>query len=375
MLGFYISSFLHKRSELEYFLVSTKAGIETDFPSQSVRSWSKYYLYLLEAMVIIGLIPEFKKRYIEEILFDILCLKYIHQNLVAIISTTPYLQRTFRRATKLGIEVYLIPPTPEENKIREIIENERRRLGMSHYDDSYTYKARVDFYLRSMRYVKNVVAVTQLVTESFNETGKNVIFIPGYLWDGDFPENSTQQFELSDPARPITFGYLGHTVLLKGLHLLLEVFQTEEFAKYNLLIAGSIDPNIQQMIRRRFGNLNNVRYLGKLAKKEKIFEQSDVMLIPSLIDAGPFTLLESLLHGKVVIAANMCGYAHLIRDGVDGYVFDPSRGGDLAVKVRNTILKFSQLSIEARSRTFNIPEVRSLAKKICSYVLREDLQA
>lgn len=63
---------------------------------------------------------------------------------------------------------------------------------------------------------------------------------------------------------------------------------------------------------------DNVKLMGFIDNPEEIIKESDVIVISSIIpEASPLVALESLKHGKPVIATNLGGQAEVV---VDNYV-------------------------------------------------------
>ncbi|MEK7203249.1 MAG: glycosyltransferase, partial [Patescibacteria group bacterium] len=61
------------------------------------------------------------------------------------------------------------------------------------------------------------------------------------------------------------------------------------------------------------------------------------VVIPSIwFENMPFSLLESLAIGKIVIASRIGGIPEIIKDGVNGILFDPNNSDDLAKKINQS---------------------------------------
>ena len=64
----------------------------------------------------------------------------------------------------------------------------------------------------------------------------------------------------------------------------------------------------------------------------------DVFVLPSLFGEGlPMVVLESMANAIPVIASNVEGIPEAVRDGVDGYIFEPGNEQDLAEKVERMV--------------------------------------
>lgn len=120
-------------------------------------------------------------------------------------------------------------------------------------------------------------------------------------------------------------GFLSNISTEKGIFRFFEVASLAQKAVPGLqtLIAGPLDPSIQERFFKILGQMSDIRYLGSVhrAEKEAFYESIDLLLFPSsyVNEAEPVTILEALASGVEVIAANrgcipgmiprMCGKA------------------------------------------------------------------
>jgi glycosyltransferase involved in cell wall biosynthesis len=68
---------------------------------------------------------------------------------------------------------------------------------------------------------------------------------------------------------------------------------------------------------------NKVYFHGLLKdiKLRKIYNNSDIILLPSLSEGISNTAIESMSMGKILISSNSGGMPELIKDGVNGFIF------------------------------------------------------
>jgi len=66
----------------------------------------------------------------------------------------------------------------------------------------------------------------------------------------------------------------------------------------------------------------------------KVYNQSDILVLPSLQDNLPNTIMESLSCGKPVIAFDTGGVPDMIEDGYNGFLVKLGNPDDLAHKIR-----------------------------------------
>jgi glycosyltransferase involved in cell wall biosynthesis len=81
----------------------------------------------------------------------------------------------------------------------------------------------------------------------------------------------------------------------------------------------------------RLGVRDRVTFTGHLpqADLDGLYERCRFTILPSVREGFGLVAVESWLHGKPAIVTRRAGVAELIRDGVNGLLFDPDDPGDL----------------------------------------------
>ncbi len=100
--------------------------------------------------------------------------------------------------------------------------------------------------------------------------------------------------------------------------------------------------------------------------------QAQIAVVPSPTDNFPYTCVEAMAAGQVVVAARAGGMAELIRDGTDGLLFTPGDPDDCAASLRRAIgLSPADRASLARSAAARVLEVcgneRIVAARIEQY--------
>jgi glycosyltransferase involved in cell wall biosynthesis len=87
---------------------------------------------------------------------------------------------------------------------------------------------------------------------------------------------------------------------------------------------------------KRAGLESRVIFTGHLSQADldSMYERCRFTILPSLREGFGLVAVESWLHGKPAIVTIRAGIAELIRDGVNGLLFDPSDPADLPKKMR-----------------------------------------
>jgi glycosyltransferase involved in cell wall biosynthesis len=127
------------------------------------------------------------------------------------------------------------------------------------------------------------------------------------------------------PDGPLRVGYLGQVAPHKGVHLLVDAVRTLDVA---LAIHGplNVDAAYVQQLRVHAGGTGRVTFHGSYAHADlpTILADLDVVVVPSLWhENSPTVISVAFTAGVPVLASNLGGLPELVRDGVDGLLFDP----------------------------------------------------
>ena len=161
--------------------------------------------------------------------------------------------------------------------------------------------------------------------------------------------------------RPLTFGYIGVVDPVKGVHLLVEAFQTlpAELRIYGGEAAYAPYPD-EKRFRSQLANSPRIRCMGRYEQHElgRILAEVDVVVVPSIwYENAPLVIREAFLAHTPVITADFGGMREWVRDGVNGLLFQPRDIDDLRQKMMRFI---TEPDLAARlSRAF--PAVRSIS--------------
>jgi glycosyltransferase involved in cell wall biosynthesis len=119
----------------------------------------------------------------------------------------------------------------------------------------------------------------------------------------------------------------GHAVLIDALAALRE--DGAEFVAA-LAGAGSLRESLEHRVRET-GLDGHVRFLGALDDVGPLLAAADVVVVPSLWEGLPLTLLEAMARARPVIASAVGGIPEVVEDGVSGVLIPPGRPDALAI--------------------------------------------
>ena len=134
-----------------------------------------------------------------------------------------------------------------------------------------------------------------------------------------------QIYDMAEKDKIILFA--GNLVDIKNVDTLIKAFS--EILKINqdckLFIAGTgIKENYLKDLVKQL-QLNGVKFLGNLFQEDLInyMNAADVFCLPSKNEGTPNVIIESLLCGTPVVASNVGGIPDVIKQGENGYLFNP----------------------------------------------------
>lgn len=153
------------------------------------------------------------------------------------------------------------------------------------------------------------------------------------------------------PARLVAIK--GQTYLLKALRMLADV---RSDIMCWLIGDGVMRHDLEQQAAV-LGLQQHVKFWGNRHDVLQLISQADLVVLPSLQDNQPFSIIESQSLGKPVIASNVGGIMEMIEDGVNGQLVEPGNAQQLFEKLRllmeNTELRKKQ-SREAKNHALRI---------------------
>lgn len=102
-----------------------------------------------------------------------------------------------------------------------------------------------------------------------------------------------------------------------------------------LAVAGEGESEDEYRIKvRQLGLEERVSFLGFRDDVPSLMSAADLLAVPSVLDATPYTLLEALAAGLPVVASRVFGIPELVRHGVTGMLVEPGDSKALARTIR-----------------------------------------
>jgi glycosyltransferase involved in cell wall biosynthesis len=140
------------------------------------------------------------------------------------------------------------------------------------------------------------------------------------------------------PARPagdtLRLAFIGQLAPHKGVHLAIEAVRALAGRKVTLDVHGPLTPYPEYVtgLQALAGDDPRIRFRGPYRREALagVFAATDAVIVPSVWhEVAAIVIQEAQAAGVPVVASIFGGSPELIRDDVDGLLFDPVRPGHL----------------------------------------------
>ena len=166
-------------------------------------------------------------------------------------------------------------------------------------------------------------------------TGRATLIAPGVDTEAFAPA--------ADGARNRSIVYVGRiekTSRWKGLDVLLDALPLVGGATLEFVGDGDLVPELHDRARR-LGVADRIHWHGALAPAQvaEVLQRAGTVALPSLTESESFgmALIEAMAAGCPVVASDVGGIPHVVRDGVDGLLVPPGDAAALA-RALSTVL-------------------------------------
>jgi 1,4-alpha-glucan branching enzyme len=133
-----------------------------------------------------------------------------------------------------------------------------------------------------------------------------------------------------------TLLFIGRLVYEKGVQVLIDAMPAilKVHPQAQLIIAGA-GPMREQLEQQAKRIVSSVRFVGFLddTEKRQVFEQADVVVMPSLYEPFGLVALEAMQAGRPIVASCIGGLREMIQNGVTGYLVPPNDHEQLSKQI------------------------------------------
>jgi glycosyltransferase involved in cell wall biosynthesis len=192
--------------------------------------------------------------------------------------------------------------------------------------------------IRASRRVDAVVGVSEYILRRHREFGAfethetSVIPNPCHLVD----TRANRPAETGHTPGQVRFGFMGRIESNKGIDLLLSASRALPATGWSMTIAGSGDPAFTSRLRAEYENAA-VSFVGRV-DPATFLSRIDALVVPSTFpETFGMSAAEALAMGVPVVASTIGALPELIKEGHNGFLFDPAVPGALENRLRQIV--------------------------------------
>lgn len=250
---------------------------------------------------------------------------------------------TLRRARALGLRRLVVFASAHHSFRARVVDPEYRRYPAWCVPDERALLARAAE--RDRRRDEEIAVADTLVANSawtartLREGGappERVIAIPL-----GFPQAAPNAEGGSGGRGPLRLVYVGTVGLHKGFHRLQEAFVALPSHAARLDVFGALRVRPEALARQ-----SNLVFHGAVARARLVqaFAEADALVFPTLCDGFGMVAAEALANGTPVLCSRNAGIADFVREGVNGWLFDPLDPGALLAQLRRCLDERARLA-------------------------------
>lgn len=173
--------------------------------------------------------------------------------------------------------------------------------------------------------------------------------------------------KLSIATDDLVFLYAGKLEPVKNPELLIEAFAQARQPKVHLIMVGNGVK--EKEIKHKYAEVENLHFIDfqNQSKMPVIYHLCNVFVLPSRSETWGLAINEAMACNRAVLVSNKCGAAiDLVKNGVNGYIFESQNKEDLAIKMGKLIEEKGRLKAMGEN-SYKIIEEFSF-EKICDQI-------
>jgi len=256
---------------------------------------------------------DMSSRIRREELFD-LCAQYrLRKADVVFFHEGRTLPRTLRRARENGSITVDITRNGHEQFNTKIIREEYERLRLPQKSSGVVQSK----YFKTFDYV---IAISDFVRRTYiaEHYPQEQIFVANIDIDINRFTPPTQPRSREEPFQVM---YAAYTKLHKGLHYLLDAWESLNLKNAELVLVGSYGEMPEELINRYnacIAQNPSIRWVGNTSRPEGYYREASIFVLPSLLEGNPKVVMEAMACGLPVVTTPNA--QSIVEDGKTGFV-------------------------------------------------------
>jgi glycosyltransferase involved in cell wall biosynthesis len=192
-----------------------------------------------------------------------------------------------------------------------------------------------------VRMVDPIIAPTSFLASMIkNVLDIQISVIPyglDYRFVNDIPKKSRDN---------LTVGFIGSVLPHRGVHTLIEAIKLLDYNNLRVKIYGDYFHAVEYIhqLKNIADKDERIEFLGEYDYSEisRILSDLDVVVVPSIWwENAPFTIQTSFAYKTPIIASNRGGMSEVVKDGVNGFLFEAGNAENLAEVMKQETRKIS----------------------------------
>jgi glycosyltransferase involved in cell wall biosynthesis len=150
---------------------------------------------------------------------------------------------------------------------------------------------------------------------------------------GDVDGRAETRRVLGLAGDPFVVGWVGRMTSVKRTDLVVRVFRAlvDRGVDARLLLIGDgPDRDALERLAHDVGVIKRCLFLGYQEDVARFYDAMDVLLLPSVNEGTPVSVIEALAAQRPAVATRVGGTPDVVRDGVDGFLVDSADPDELA---------------------------------------------
>ena len=219
---------------------------------------------------------------------------------------------------------YLLANTFTMKSVVESVSGKKPVFWWIH-EASDIYKSYIqEFGIGKIKYYDNVIikAVSNIAKNNFNKCYMNILkeIMPYGIPD------INMQLHYDKKSKYVKFAVIGGLCENKSQEDVIEAFIKLQCCYGDLIklyVVGNYSNLYGLQLVKKYKDNNGVKFMGALNRKQifNIYKEVDAVICASKEDCLPVVMTEAMMCEKVIICSDGTGTAEIIRNGVDGFIF------------------------------------------------------
>ncbi len=148
--------------------------------------------------------------------------------------------------------------------------------------------------------------------------------------------------ELGIPQEKIVLGIVARLVPVKGICYFLQAVKILKESRHDLCVLVVGDGELRNQLEEQTDELgirDVVKFLGYRKDLARVYADLDIVVLSSLNEGLPVSIIEAMSSGKVVVSTSVGGVPNLISEGATGFLSPPKDPEALAKSLECAIMQ------------------------------------